>query len=94
MRRPLFFATWKSNKTPKEVLEFYQEVYKRGLELKNKNGQIRLTINCDRNFISDLIFLFFFITIYNDTPIRRYRILQKIGNNIEVGASGGLIKIL
>ena len=46
MRRPLFFATWKSNKTPKEVLEFFQEVYKRGLELKNKTEVILAPAAC------------------------------------------------
>jgi len=46
MKRPLFFATWKSNKTPKEVLEFFQEVYKRGLELKNKTEVILAPAAC------------------------------------------------
>ncbi|MBO5229240.1 MAG: triosephosphate isomerase [Clostridia bacterium] len=46
MRRPLFFATWKSNKTPKEVLEFFQQVYKRGLELTNKTEVILAPAAC------------------------------------------------
>jgi triosephosphate isomerase len=33
MRRPIFYACWKSNKTPKEVLEFYKAVETRGLQL-------------------------------------------------------------
>lgn len=46
MRRPLFFATWKSNKTPKEVLEFFQQIYKRGLELTNKTEVILAPAAC------------------------------------------------
>lgn len=46
MRRPLFFAAWKSNKTPKEVLEFFQQVYQRGLELKNKTEVVIAPAAC------------------------------------------------
>lgn len=46
MRRPMFFACWKSNKTPKEVLEFFQQVYQRGLELKNKTEVILAPAAC------------------------------------------------
>ena len=46
MRRPVFFATWKSNKTPKEVLEFFEQVYKRGLELENKTEVILAPAAC------------------------------------------------
>lgn len=40
MRRPVFFACWKSNKRPKEVMEFFEQVHKRGLTLKNKTEVI------------------------------------------------------
>ena len=46
MRRPVFFAAWKSNKTPKEVLEFFQQVYQRGLELTNKTEVILAPAAC------------------------------------------------
>ena len=46
MRRPIFFACWKSNKTPKEVLEFFQGVYQRGLELKNKTEVVLAPAAC------------------------------------------------
>jgi len=46
MRRPVFFATWKSNKTPKEVLEFFEQVYQRGLELENKTEVILAPAAC------------------------------------------------
>lgn len=46
MRRPIFFACWKSNKTPKEVLEFFEQVYKRGLTLKNKTEVVLAPAAC------------------------------------------------
>lgn len=46
MRRPIFFAAWKSNKTPKEVLDFFQQVYKRGMELTNKTEVILAPAAC------------------------------------------------
>ena len=52
MRRPVFFATWKSNKTPKEVLEFFEQVYKRGLELENIPVQV--IVNTDAYEVSGL----------------------------------------
>ncbi len=36
MRRPIFYACWKSNKTPKEVMNFFQEVEKRGINTSHK----------------------------------------------------------
>ena len=36
MRRPLYFACWKANKSAQEVLDFFEQVHQRGLELKNK----------------------------------------------------------
>ena len=35
MRRPMFFACWKANKTRAEVLQFFEQVHLRGLELTN-----------------------------------------------------------
>ena len=46
MKRSIFFACWKSNKTPKEVLEFFEQVYKRGLELKNKTEVVLAPAAC------------------------------------------------
>lgn len=46
MRRPFFFAAWKSNKTPKEVLDFFQQIYKRGLELNNKTEVVLAPAAC------------------------------------------------
>lgn len=46
MRRPLFFACWKSNKTPKEVLDFFQQVYTRGLELSNNTEVVLAPAAC------------------------------------------------
>lgn len=40
MRRPVFFACWKANKKPQEVLDFFAEVHKRGLDVKNKTEVI------------------------------------------------------
>lgn len=40
MRRPVFFACWKSNKKPQEVLDFFAAVHQRGLALKNKTEVI------------------------------------------------------
>lgn len=40
MRRPIFFACWKANKTRAEVLQFFEAVHNRGLELKNKTEVI------------------------------------------------------
>jgi triosephosphate isomerase len=36
MRRPVFYACWKSNKTRQEVLEFFKAVEAKGLSLQNK----------------------------------------------------------
>ena len=46
MRRPVFFAAWKSNKTPTEVLEFFQQVYQRGLTLKDKTEVVLAPAAC------------------------------------------------
>jgi triosephosphate isomerase len=40
MRRSVYFACWKSNKTPKEVLEFYKTVAEKGLTLTGKTEVI------------------------------------------------------